>query len=176
MFGFDFIMYDQDYDRIQKVLQRLREGSNAQMVFLIDRNGSMIAMQGDTEHVDTTSFASLSAGNVAATESLARLIGEKEFNVLYHEGGRENIHMSLINNRVILVVVFSNKSALGLVRLRVKQASAELDKIFNELLEKVEKDREAISTSLESPFAEITDEDIDALFGGSFEDDSEDKR
>lgn len=167
MYGFDFIMYEQDYERIQQILHRLLEGTNAQMVFLIDRNGSMVAMQGDTEHVDTTSFASLAAGNIAATESLARLIGEKEFNVLYHEAGQNNIHMSLINNRVILVVVFSNKSALGLVRLRVKQANQELDKIFRELLEKLEKDREALSATFESPFAEITDEDIDALFGGT---------
>ena len=169
MLGFDFVMYEQDLKRIQKILQRLREGANAQMVFLVDRNGSMIAMQGDTENVDTTSFASLAAGNVAATESLARLIGEKEFNVLYHEGGQNNIHLSMVNNRIILVVVFSNKSALGLVRLRVKQASTELEKIFKELYAKMEKDQQAVGASIESPFAEITDEDIDALFGGSSE-------
>lgn len=165
MMGFDFVLYEQDYEQIQQVLQRLKEGANAQMVLLIDRNGSMVAFQGDTERLDTTSFASLAAGNVAATESLARLLGEKEFHVLYHEGAGQNIHMSLISQRVILVVIFSNKSALGLVRLRVKQATTELERIFNHLMEKLEHDRELIGASL-NQFAEITDEDIDALFGG----------
>ena len=158
-------MYEQDYDQIQQVLQRLKDGANAQMVFLIDRNGSLVAYHGDTEHIDTTSFASLAAGNVAATESLGRLIGEKEFNVLYHEGIQHNIHMSLISNRVILVVIFSNKSALGLVRLRVKQATAELEKIFSGIMQKLEHDREMIGAAF-NQFAEITDEDIDALFNG----------
>ena len=38
-------------------------------------------------------LASLTAGNVAATDGLARLIGEKEFSILFHEGERDNIHI-----------------------------------------------------------------------------------
>jgi hypothetical protein len=47
---------------------------------------------------------------------------------------------------------------LGLVRLRVKKASEELNNIFESLLKKVQE------PGADSPFAEITDEDIDNLF------------
>ena len=91
------------------------------MVFLVDKNGQQIAYNGDINNLDTTSLASLTAGNVAATDGLARLIGEKEFSVLFHEGERDNIHISIVGKRVILVVIFDERSSLGLVRLRVKK-------------------------------------------------------
>jgi predicted regulator of Ras-like GTPase activity (Roadblock/LC7/MglB family) len=113
--------------------------------------------------IDTTSLASLTAGNVAATDGLARLIGEKEFPVLSHEGEHDNIHISIVGQRVILVVIFDERSSLGLVRLRVRRASSELTEVFEHIMQKVERERE-MGVDLESPFAEITDEDIDNLF------------
>jgi len=63
----------------------------------------------------------LTAGNIAATGGLAKLIGEREFSILFHEGERDNLHISIVGQRVILVVIFDQKSSLGLVRLRVKE-------------------------------------------------------
>ena len=164
MSGVDLIMYDEEFQKIKEVLGRLRREANAKVVFLVDKNGQQIAAQGELEALDTTSLASLTAGNVAATDGLARLIGEKEFSVLFHEGERDNIHISIVGQRVILVLIFDERSSLGLVRLRVKKASRELEEIFEEIVAKVEREKEALGSTFESPFAEITDEDIDALF------------
>jgi hypothetical protein len=101
---------------------------------------------------------------VAATDGLARLIGEKEFSILFHEGEKDNIHISIVGQRVILVVIFDDRSSLGLVRLRVRKASMELEKVFQDLLKKVEVEKSNLASGFESPFAEITDEDIDNLF------------
>lgn len=162
--GYDLIMYDEEFQRIKEILSRLRMETNAKVAFLVDKNGQQIAAQGDLEGLDTTSLASLTAGNVAATDGLARLIGEKEFSVLFHEGERDNIHISIVGQRVILVVIFDERSSLGLVRLRVKKASQELERVFDDILKKVEKEKESMTSGFDSPFAEITDEDIDALF------------
>jgi len=162
--GYDLIMYEEEFQRIKEILSRLRMETNAKVAFLVDKNGQQIAAQGDLEGLDTTSLASLTAGNVAATDGLARLIGEKEFSVLFHEGERDNIHISIVGQRVILVVIFDERSSLGLVRLRVKKASQELERVFDDILKKVEKEKETMTAGFESPFAEITDEDIDALF------------
>jgi len=56
------------------------------------------------------------------------------------------------------VVIFDSKSSLGLVRLRVRKASDQLNEIFELLLSKVQE------PGADSPFAEITDDDIDNLF------------
>jgi len=152
------VMYEEEYNQISVICDRLCRESNAKVVFVVDKNGQLIASAGQTEHLDTTSLASLTAGNIAATGGLAKLIGEKEFSILFHEGERDNLHISIVGGRVILVVIFDGRSSLGLVRLRVKRASQELAAIFDQLMRKLE------DPASGSPFAEITDEDIDNLF------------
>ena len=156
------VMYDEEFKLINAVIEKLLREANAKVIFLVDKNGQLISGVGETERFDTTSLASLTAGNIAATGGLAKLIGEKEFSILFHEGEKDNLHISIVGGRVILVVLFDNRSSLGLVRLRVKKASDELTTVFDRLMKKAEeKDRSGIQ---EFPFAEITDDDIDNLF------------
>ncbi len=157
----EIVMYEEEFGIIKQIVSKLLVDANANVVFLVDKNGQQITAHGDIENLDTTSLASLTAGNVAATDGLARLIGEKEFSILFHEGEKDNIHISIVAGRVILVVIFDKRSSLGLVRLRVKKASAELGKIFEEILKKSERGQTGGGSS---PFAEITDDDIDNLF------------
>ena len=153
------IMREQQYERLVSVLYKLRSDSASRVVFLVDKNGQQIAVQGDVSNLDTTSLASLAAGNVAATGGMANLIGEKEFPTLSHEGERESIHICIIG-RTLLVVVFDDRSSLGLVKLRVKQASRDLSLVFDDITRDSEENRGG-----EDPlFSGITDEDIDSLF------------
>jgi predicted regulator of Ras-like GTPase activity (Roadblock/LC7/MglB family) len=163
MIGSDLVMYEEEFRRIDAELQKLHQLSNSKVVFLVDKNGQLIASAGDTRDIDTTSLASLTAGNIAATSGIARLLGEKEFTILFHEGEKDNIHISLIGQRIILVVIFDSRSSLGLVRLRVKKAAEALAGIFEEITRKVEKEKGEGKLE-ESLFAEISDEDIDNLF------------
>jgi predicted regulator of Ras-like GTPase activity (Roadblock/LC7/MglB family) len=152
------VMYEEEFRQIAGICDRLTRDASAKVVFLVDKNGQLIASSGQAQHLDTTSLASLTAGNVAAMGGLAKLIGEREFPSQFHEGERESIHMSIVGGRVVLVVVFDAKSSLGLVRLRVKKAGEELGRIFEVLA------RKQAAPDAHSPFAEITDDDIDSLF------------
>jgi len=160
----DLIMYEEEFQKIKEIIGKLKVDANASVVFLVDKNGQQIAATGDIERLDCTSLASLTAGNVAATDGLAKLIGEKEFSVLFHEGEKDNIHISIVGGKVILVVIFDERSSLGLVRLRVKRCSEELNRVFQQIMDKTERDRASGESFFQSPFAEITDDDIDALF------------
>ena len=159
----DLVLFEEDFRALHQILRRLRQESAASVVLLVDKNGQRIASVGDVEALDMTALASLTAGNVAATDGLARILGEREFSVLLHEGEKENIHVSIVARRVILVVIFSDRSALGLVRLRVRQAAAELERAFKEITERMEQEP-VLASSIETLLAEITDEDIDRLF------------
>lgn len=159
----NLVMYEDEFRRINAELQKLYQQAKAKVIFLVDKNGQLIASAGNTGDVDTTALASLTAGNMAATGGIAKLLGEKEFSVLFHEGDKDNIHISLVSQRVILVVIFDRRSSLGLVRLRVKKASETLTGIFEEMTQKAE-EKTAEWKSDEFPFSEITDEDIDKLF------------
>src|SRR5215475_10788849 len=150
------LMRENRYHEIKAVLARLRLDSSARLVVLVDKDGQQIAVHGELGDLDTTSLASLVAGNVAATGGMAKLIGEKEFPTLSHEGDRESIHISVVG-RLLLVVLFDDRSSLGLVKLRSKQVSHQLSTMFEAITE-------ASTDDLDSPFAGITDEDIDSLF------------
>ena len=152
------VMYEEEFNQIQRVCDKLVRDANAIVVFIVDKNGQLISTSGAYENLDTTSLASLTAGNIAATGGMAKLLKENEFATQFHEGERQNIHIQIVGQRVILVVIFDERSSLGLVRLRVRKATEELNTIFESLLKKVQE------PDASSPFAEITDDDIDNLF------------
>ena len=154
------VMQQEDFDRVLGIIQRLVRDANAKGVFIVDKAGQLIGEAGELRGIDSTSLASLTAGCIAATGGLAKILGEEEFPIHFHQGERDNLHMTLVGDRMILVIVFDERSSLGLVRLRVKKAGAELAKLF----EDIRKKSETQGPGAGSPFAEITDDDIDNLF------------
>ncbi len=154
------VLYEEDHKQIVAVAEQLVRDASAKAVFLVDRNGQLVAEAGELKGIDTTSLSSLVAGNIAASNGLAKLIGEEEFPTHFHQGERDNLHITLVAQRIILVVIFDERSSLGLVRLRVKKSGQKLGQIFEKLFKKAEADLDGDG----SPFAEITDEDIDNLF------------
>ena len=156
------VMYDEDYRKILAVIQKLVRDANAKGIFVVDRNGQLIGEAGEMRGIDTTSLASLTAGCIAATGGLAKIVGEEEFPIHFHQGQRDNLHITLVAHRIILVVVFDDRSSLGLVRLRVKKAGAELAKVFEQIQKRSEQAH--AGGGGDAPFSEITDEDIDNLF------------
>ena len=136
------VIRETNYHQIKAVLARLRLDASARLVVLVDKDGQQIAVHGELGDLDTTSLASLAAGNVAATGGMAKL----------------SIHICVIG-RVLLVVVFDDRSSLGLVKLRSKQISHELARTFAEI------ERDSAAEANTSPhFSGITDEEIDSLF------------
>ena len=154
------VMREEDFSKVQAVIQRLTRDANAKGVFVVDKNGQLIGEAGEVRGIDSTSLASLTAGSIAATGGLAKIIGEEDFPTHFHQGVRDNLHITAVARRMILVVIFDERSSLGLVRLRVKRAGAELEKIFDEIKKRSESEGNAAT----SPFADITDDDIDNLF------------
>ena len=154
------VIREVDFKKIQVVIERLTRDANSKGVYIVDKAGQLIGEAGEMRGIDSTSLASLTAGCIAATGGLAKIVGEEEFPIHFHQGQRDNLHITLVGQRMILVVIFDERSSLGLVRLRVKKAGAELARIFEEIKKKSEAD----AAAADSPFAEITDDDIDNLF------------
>ena len=160
MHGQQLLLYEEDHRSVQAVIRQLIRDADALAIFVVDMNGQLVAEAGEVQDIDTISLASLCAGCVAATAGLARLVGENDFPVHFHQGRRASLHITRITPQMILAVIFDDRSSLGLVRLRVRKAVGGLARIFETLRKKTERPR-AFGNS---PFADITDEDIDNLF------------
>lgn len=155
-----FVVYQEETDKINLALKKLLKGSEAKCALLVDKDGHLVTRQGFTQSLDTTSLAALLAGSFASTREIARLVGEPEFSVLFHQGKRDHIHMSLVGDRSILVVVFDDRTTIGMVRLYAKEASNELEQIFTASLAGTESQ----DTGLSEDFTTSAGDKVDDIF------------
>jgi predicted regulator of Ras-like GTPase activity (Roadblock/LC7/MglB family) len=121
---------EDDFGAITKSLERFLFDSNARCALLVDRSGQLVATVGEQPKFDPTAFATLTAADFSANDQLAKLIGETDFTTLFHQGERESMYLADVAHRVILVVLFDNRTTLGLVRLKLKQTVDELTAFF----------------------------------------------
>src|SRR5215217_2733804 len=109
---------EDDFGAITQSLQRFLHESNARCALLVDRSGQLVATVGEQPKFDPTAFATLTA---------------TDFNSLFHQGEKESMYLADVARRVILVVLFDNRTTLGLVRLKMKQTVDELTKLFEQV-------------------------------------------
>src|SRR5918911_1600862 len=125
-----------DFGAITQALERFLQESSARCALLVDRTGQLVATVGEKPTFDPTAFATLTAADFSANDQLAKLIGEKEFSSLFHQGERDSMYLADVANRVILVVLFDGRTTLGLVRLKVKAAVDDLGRLFHAVFER----------------------------------------
>jgi len=126
------VIYEEQIEKINQLLTKLIKGAEAKCALLVDKDGHLISRQGFTHSLDTTALAALLAGSFASTREIARLVGEPEFSVLFHQGKRDHIHINLVGERSILVIIFDDRTTIGMVRLYAKEIGGELATIFEE--------------------------------------------
>ena len=124
---------EDDFAAITTSLQKFLFESNARCALLVDRSGQLVATVGEQPHFDPTAFATLTAADFSANDQLAKLIGESDFNSLFHQGEKESMYLADVARRVILVVLFDTRTTLGLVRLKMKETVVELTKLFEQV-------------------------------------------
>jgi predicted regulator of Ras-like GTPase activity (Roadblock/LC7/MglB family) len=159
----EWAIFEDDYWAINQALEDLLKSSRARHVLLVDRTGQLIAQSGGEVDFDLTAFASLCAADFEANYQLAKLIGEKDFSTLYHQGARESMYLCKIVHGVVLVVLFDQRTTLGLVRLRVKKAVEELNAVIERLYNKLEYRNEEYDP-LDEGFTQQAESEIDNLF------------
>ena len=149
-----------DYLRITEHLNELLRECNARCALVVDRTGQLVANAGEEPSFDTTVFASLTAADFSANDQLAKMIGEPEFASLFHQGEKESMYLADVARRVILVVLFDNRTTVGLVRLRVKQTVQDLSQLMDEMFS-----RASGGASDKGGLLEGAEDEIDKLFG-----------
>ena len=128
----DIVIHEADAVRIDAVLGRFLADSSCAAALLIDRSGQPLAESGVSRTLDTGSIGALAAAAFSATAALAQLLGESEFSVLFHEGVRESMHVSTVDDDTILLAIFDERTTVGMVRLFAREASTSIGGILEE--------------------------------------------
>ncbi|HVX88867.1 MAG TPA: roadblock/LC7 domain-containing protein [Gemmatimonadales bacterium] len=152
---------EEDFKKIQTILAAFLRESTAKTSLIVDRTGQLVATVGENPQFDAVAFASLTAADFSANDQLAKMIGEPEFGSLFHQGERESMYLADVARRVILVVLFDNRTTLGMVKLRVKTTVGELAQVFNDMFTR----GTAGTAQMETGFVGEAEDEIDKLFG-----------
>jgi predicted regulator of Ras-like GTPase activity (Roadblock/LC7/MglB family) len=155
---------ERDFQRIDRLLQSFLYDSNARCALLVDRTGQLVTSAGEKPAFDTTAFSSLAAADFSANDQLASMIGENEFSSLFHQGEKESMYLADVARRVILVVLFDNRTTLGMIRIKVKGVVRELAEIFREMFDRSAAAPQS-SRVVEAGFVDEAEDEIDRLFG-----------
>jgi predicted regulator of Ras-like GTPase activity (Roadblock/LC7/MglB family) len=149
------VFYSEDIRSINRLLREFLRLSGAKCVLLIDKEGHMVTKQGVTRSLDIDTISALVAGSFAATQEMARLLGEDEFSVMFHQGKTDNIQLSLVGNRTLLTVIFDEATTIGMVRLYANETSKKLGEHFET----------AMGRDPDAPHPGGIDEEISSEFG-----------
>lgn len=155
------IIYEEEINKIDSLISKMLKGAEAKCALLVDKDGHLITRQGFTHSLDTTALAALLAGSFASTKEIAKLVGEPEFSVLFHQGKKDHIHMTLVGERSILVVIFDDRTTIGMVRLYAKETAVELEKIFEDIKNSADKEQQS---GIDSDFASQAEDKLDDIF------------
>jgi hypothetical protein len=154
-----FNLHELEHQRIHTILAKMQTELCAELVLLISRSGQPIVVSGSTENIDCTALSSLAAANLAATDGLANIVGEKEFSVLVHQGRQRSLFISDLLKRFSLVLVFNASASSGLVRYKCKHTILLLEEVIRDFQRRVEK-----TGSIGSPL-QFSDEELERLLG-----------
>ncbi|MQA90051.1 MAG: hypothetical protein GEU90_07440 [Gemmatimonas sp.] len=154
---------EEDARRIDRLLRSFLKESGSRSACLVDRTGQLILFSGERPGFDSIAFASLAAADFSANDQLAAMIGEQEFASLFHQGEKESMYLVDVAKRFILIILFDERTTLGMIRIKVRRTVRELGRVFTELFDRVTSPRGLRSS--EPTWADEAEEEIDRLFG-----------
>ncbi len=120
------------YEKASHVLEELLRESGARYALLLDRKGFVLAHREALwapRPPALDSLATLVAGNAAATQALAKMLGEPRFNELLHQGSTHGMYAEEVGDLALLVIIFDNSAPVGRIKLYGKRAVQSLEVI-----------------------------------------------
>jgi predicted regulator of Ras-like GTPase activity (Roadblock/LC7/MglB family) len=154
--------YTEDLEQIDKLLEAFINLSKSKAIFLIDKSGNMITKKGSFSSINPDQLSALVAGSFAATKEMARLLGESEFSVMFHQGKKDHIHISLVGDKAIAATVFGGDTTTGMISLYAKELSEKLGKIFDIISRRLKRKGDQ---KLTNDFTDSVKDKLDDLFG-----------
>ncbi|HLF92054.1 MAG TPA: roadblock/LC7 domain-containing protein [Planctomycetota bacterium] len=154
------VFYKEDIEIIGKTLNTFLKNANARCALLVDKDGHMVTKEGESATYDMDTISALVAGSFAATKQMAKLLGEEEFSIMFHQGKKDNIQLSVVGDRTILAVIFDDRTTLGMVRLYASQVSSKLAQVFDGISE-----RKSEGEKISLDFGNAAKGKLDDLFG-----------
>jgi len=131
------VLYGALYEEALRVLEETLRETGARYGLLVDRKGFVLVHKEALwapKPPPLDSLATLAAGNAAATQALAKLLGEARFQEQVLQGERMGLYVDEAGEHALLLLVFDENAPLGKVKLYGKRAAEALARLAEEAL------------------------------------------
>ncbi len=157
------ILPSQD-DALEKLLDELVEKCPAQFILLSEASGQILSIKGERGSADIVALSSLVAGDLAASQEIARLTGQYEsFQSILREGPQSNTFISEAGPHMILFVRVSRTVPLGWARLLIQETARQAMEIVSTRPSDLSKLELGLD---EEKLSELIGDGLDSLWNG----------
>lgn len=115
-------LIEEDVQRLDETLKEFNAQTDATASLIIDKGGFLIAHQGDDKQFDLTTLGALASGAFLASQTIAGLVSENNFNSIYQQGENFSLFAVNVDEYCLLVVIFFSKVGVGVVKFYASTA------------------------------------------------------
>ncbi len=124
-------------ENIEQALTEAARKLPAHLLMLVDVTGQLISAKGEQSQINLVALGSLVAGDLAASQEIARLTGQyQDYQMVLREGQQTHTFILEAGHHLALLVQVSNDVPLGWARVLIQKVAHQLaDIIANPPLE-----------------------------------------
>lgn len=160
------VFYSEEIDKFNELLTDFLDSTQAKAALIVDVEGHLVTKMGYTKSFDTESLSALIAGSFASTKQVAKILGEEEFNEIYHQGKNDSIYIIVVRDRSMVVVIFDDRTTIGMVKFYAENLSRDLGAVIDEAAEKAARgEGNEEDNLLTDDFSDSMQNKLDDLFG-----------
>ena len=116
--GKRIVLSEKIYRELRSIIIELVSKTKAKAIIFADINGHPISQKGNLSEFNVAALTALAAGEFSATSEMAKMVGEPaKFKLLFHEGNRVNLYISSVGENFLIILIFDQSVALGIIRI-----------------------------------------------------------
>ena len=119
-------LIEEDIRQIDDALAEFIQQTDALGALVIDKGGFLITHHGDTGELDLTTLGALASGAFMASQTIAGLVNEKNFNSTYQQGEKFSLFILGVDENCLLAVIFTSQAGLGVVKYYSSNAASRI--------------------------------------------------
>jgi predicted regulator of Ras-like GTPase activity (Roadblock/LC7/MglB family) len=109
-------LIEEDIRQIDGSLSEFIKQADVIGALVIDKGGFLITHKGDMGDLDLTTIGALASGAFMASQTIAGLVKEKNFNSTFQQGEKFSLYILEVDEECMLAIIFTSKTGLGIVK------------------------------------------------------------
>lgn len=159
-----FTLYANQEAALDHLIQELNKRINPIFILVADTAGQPILSCGDLDKNKLLAIGSLVAGDLAASQEMARILGQYgSYQLILREGKESNLFISEVGEELLLLCLVSSRTPLGWARLLIREIAKLMAEIIKTPAEQI---NEADFGLNDSKLADLYGDSLDNIWNG----------